>query len=180
MIDGGSSSSGFAWNAPSISMPAMEFAGSAIVAISLPMVVLALGLEKVQGLGFLVGQGYKVPIDKISITVGALSVVNALFGDHASQVARTGVAILGSPDAGPFGARYWDKLDRRDANSSDRLWSRIGSGAARHTPGDLRKYLGMYVDDAQVSGPLDSAVNQSRDNIVIAAGVLDDGDPAGT
>ncbi len=109
-IDGGSGTSGFTWNAPSIAMPAMEFKGSAIVAISLPMVVLALGLGNVQGLGFLVGQGYRVPIDRVSITVGVMSVVNALFGGHASQVARTGVAILGSPDAGPMEARYWANL----------------------------------------------------------------------
>jgi benzoate membrane transport protein len=109
-IDGGAGSSGFTWNAPSVSMPAMEFKGSAIVAISLPMVVLSLGLGNVQGLGFLVGQGYKVPIDRVSITVGVMSVVNALFGGHASQVARTGVAILGSPDAGPLEGRYWANL----------------------------------------------------------------------
>ena len=109
-IDGGTGSSAFTWNAPSISMPAMELEGSAIVAISLPMVVLALGLGNVQGLGFLVGQGYKVPIDRVSVTVGILSVVNALFGGHASQVARTGVAILGSPEAGPLGGRYWANL----------------------------------------------------------------------
>jgi benzoate membrane transport protein len=109
-VDGGSSASEFVWNAPTVAMPAMDFEVSAIVAISLPMVVLALGLGNVQGLGFLVGQGYKVPIDRISVTVGALSVVNVLFGGHASQVARTGVAILGSPDAGPIGARYWGNM----------------------------------------------------------------------
>ncbi|MEE8046211.1 MAG: benzoate/H(+) symporter BenE family transporter [Dehalococcoidia bacterium] len=109
-LDGGSSASEFTWNAPSVAMPTMDFEVSAVVAISLPMVVLALGLGNVQGLGFLIGQGYKVPIDRISVTVGALSVVNALFGGHASQVARTGVAIVGSPDAGPLGGRYWANL----------------------------------------------------------------------
>jgi benzoate membrane transport protein len=34
-------------------------------------------------------------------------VVNALFGGHPATVARTGVAILASPDAGVPSGRYW-------------------------------------------------------------------------
>ena len=33
--------------------------------------------------------------------------VNALFGGHPATVARTGVAILASSDAGPMSGRYW-------------------------------------------------------------------------
>ena len=33
--------------------------------------------------------------------------VNAFFGGHAATVARTGVAILASSEAGPKSSRYW-------------------------------------------------------------------------
>lgn len=88
----------------------MTFSPSAIAAISLPMVVLTLGLGNVQGLGFLIGQGYKVPVNPISIVVGINSIVNALLGGHPAIVARTGVAILAGPDAGPESQRYWANL----------------------------------------------------------------------
>lgn len=95
------------WSLPVIAVPHMSFSLPAIVAVSLPMVVLAMGLGNVQGLGFLLAQGYKVPVNAVSILVGANSVVNALFGGHPATVARTGVAILASSEAGPAEGRYW-------------------------------------------------------------------------
>ena len=77
------------------------FTAPAFVAISLPMLILAMGLGNVQGLGFLMAQGYTVPINLTTVVVGINSVVNALFGGHAAIVARTGVAIFAAPDAGP-------------------------------------------------------------------------------
>ena len=64
----------------------------------------------VQGLGFLLSQGYQVPINRISTILGLNSIVNALFGGHPATVARTGVAILASPEAGPVSGRYWANL----------------------------------------------------------------------
>jgi len=64
----------------------------------------------VQGLGFLLAQGYRAPVTPITLVVGVNSVVNALFGGHAAIVARTGVAILAAPDAGPEKSRYWASL----------------------------------------------------------------------
>lgn len=95
------------WEAPAIVLPDMTFSLSAVVAIALPMVVLAMGLGNVQGLGFLAAQGYAVPVNTISTVVGANSLVNAFFGGHAATVARTGVAILASAEAGPKPGRYW-------------------------------------------------------------------------
>ncbi len=95
------------WALPDIVMPALDFSISAVLAVSLPMVVMAMGLGNIQGLGFLMAQGYKVPVNAVSTIVGINSVVNALFGGHAATVARTGVAILASPDAGPIAGRYW-------------------------------------------------------------------------
>ena len=95
------------WTLPALAVPEMMFSASAIVAVSLPMVVLAMGLGNIQGLGFLLAQGYKDPVNAISTVVGVNSIVNALLGGHAATVARTGVAILASADAGPAAGRYW-------------------------------------------------------------------------
>lgn len=95
------------WSLPVFALPQMSFSIAAVIAVSLPMVVLAMGLGNVQGLGFLMAQGYTVPVNTVSTVVGINSVVNALFGGHPATVARTGVAILASPDAGTTSGRYW-------------------------------------------------------------------------
>lgn len=99
-----------AWSLPQIAIPAMKFSFAGFVAISLPMVVLAMGLGNVQGIGFLLAQGYRPPVNTVTISVGINSTINALFGGHPAIVARTGVAILASPDAGPAERRYWSNL----------------------------------------------------------------------
>ncbi len=99
-----------AWQLPTIAVPAIEFSLSATLAISLALVVLSMGIGNVQGLGFLVSQGYKVPIDRITLVTGLNSIVNALFGGHPAIVARTGVAILASPEAGAPERRYVGNL----------------------------------------------------------------------
>jgi benzoate membrane transport protein len=96
-----------AWVLPDLTMAEMTFSLPAVIAVSLPMIVLAIGLGNVQGLGFLMAQGYSVPVNTISTAVGISSVVNALLGGHAATVARTGVAIVASPDAGALSGRYW-------------------------------------------------------------------------
>ena len=95
------------WALPSFVFPQMTFSLAAVVAVTLPMVVLAMGLGNVQGLGFLSAQGYAVPVNTISTVVGINSLVNAFFGGHPATVARTGAAILASPEAGPESGRYW-------------------------------------------------------------------------
>jgi benzoate membrane transport protein len=95
------------WTLPVLVVPDMSFTVSAVIAVSLPMVVMAMGLGNIQGLGFLMAQGYRVPVNTVSTLVGINSVLNALFGGHPATVARTGVAILASPDAGTISGRYW-------------------------------------------------------------------------
>ncbi|MFQ5936016.1 MAG: benzoate/H(+) symporter BenE family transporter [Acidiferrobacterales bacterium] len=99
-----------AWSLPAVSVPEMAFSMPAIIAVSMPMLVLAMGLGNVQGLGFLLSQGYRVPVNRVTVALGLNSIVNALFGGHPAIVARTGVAILASPDAGPPSGRYWANL----------------------------------------------------------------------
>ena len=95
------------WTMPAFVVPDMSFSLSAIIGVSLPMVVLAMGLGNVQGIGFLLAQGYRVPVNTVSTAVGVASVANAFLGGHAATVARNGVAILASTEAGPPAGRYW-------------------------------------------------------------------------
>ena len=95
------------WTMPAFAIPDMTFSYSAVIAMSLPMVVLSMGLGNVQGIGFLLAQGYRVPVNTVSTAVGVTSVVNAFLGGHPATVARTGVAILASPESGAVSGRYW-------------------------------------------------------------------------
>ncbi len=98
------------WSLPQVAIPKMAFTGSAFIGITIPMVILAMGLGNVQGLGFLMAQGYSVPVTPTTVVVGVNSIINAMFGGHPAIVARTGVAILAAPDAGPSECRYWANL----------------------------------------------------------------------
>ena len=95
------------WTLPSLVMPAMHFSVSSFLAISLPLIVLSIGLGNVQGLGYLSEQGYRVPADRVTLVLGLNSIVNALFGGHTAQVSRNGIPIMASPEAGPIQGRYW-------------------------------------------------------------------------
>jgi benzoate membrane transport protein len=99
-----------AWTLPAVAIPGMAFTLPAFTAITMPMIILAMGLGNVQGLGFLMAQGYKIQVTAITVVVGITSIINALFGGHAAIVARTGVAILAAPDAGPKPTRYWANI----------------------------------------------------------------------
>jgi benzoate membrane transport protein len=98
------------WIPPQFTFPGMRFSFSAFVAISLPLVLFAMGMGNVQGLGYLIAQGYRVPVNKVSVIVGVNSILNAFLGGHPATVARTGGAIMAGPDAGPLEGRYWASL----------------------------------------------------------------------
>ncbi len=98
------------WSLPDLAVPGMSFSLPAFVAVSLPMIVLAMGLGNVQGLGFLLSQGYRVPVTAVTVAVGLNSMVNTVLGGHPAAIARTGAAILAGPDAGPKQGRYWANL----------------------------------------------------------------------
>lgn len=98
------------WGLPTLVVPEMSFSLPAFIAVSLPLVVLSMGLGNIQGLGFLIAQGYRVPVKPVTVLVGIGSVVNALLGGYPAIVGRTAVAILAAPDAGPVSSRYWANL----------------------------------------------------------------------
>ncbi len=98
------------WALPSLVVPSMHFSVQAFLAISLPLMVLAVGLGNVQGLGYLSEQGYKVPANMVTFVLGLCSIVNSFFGGHTAQPSRNGIPIMASPEAGPAGGRYWASL----------------------------------------------------------------------
>jgi benzoate membrane transport protein len=98
------------WTLPTLAVPPMRFSLSSMLAISFPLIVLSIGLGNVQGLGYLVEQGYRVPADKVTLVLGLNSVVNAIFGGHTAQASRNGIPIMASPQAGPMHGRYWASL----------------------------------------------------------------------
>jgi benzoate membrane transport protein len=100
----------FAWETPSLVVPGFAFTAPAFVSVSIPLVVLSMGLGQVQGLGFLAAQGYKVPHTATTIVVGLNSVLNALFGGHVAIVSRNGMPIVAGAVAGPPAGRYWANL----------------------------------------------------------------------
>ena len=106
-LAGRASPAPIAWSLPTLAVPVMHFSLPAFLGVSLPLVVLALGLGNVQGLGFLRAQGYAAPATPATVAVGLTWVASALFGGHPANVSRFGVAVLAGADAGPPSGRYW-------------------------------------------------------------------------
>src|SRR5439155_10437283 len=98
------------WSLPSLVVPSMHFSIQSVLAISLPLIVLSIGLGNVQGLGYMAEQGYRVPADRVTLVLGINTVVNAIFGGHTAQVSRNGIPIMASPQAGQMHGRYWASL----------------------------------------------------------------------
>ncbi len=91
---------------PALGAAHIAFSLDAIATVSPPLVVFALALGNVQGLGYLEAQGYRPPANAVSAAVGIASVLNALAGGHQASVGRATTAIVGGPDAGPLETRY--------------------------------------------------------------------------
>jgi benzoate membrane transport protein len=98
--------SSFRWSAPVVAPIRPEFEINTLFALSIPLVIVAIGIGNVQGLGMLVAQGYRPPVRLLTVWMGVTSLVNAAFGGHVSAIQNSGVGILGGPDAGPRESRY--------------------------------------------------------------------------
>jgi benzoate membrane transport protein len=98
------------WTLPSLVVPHIELSVASSFAVSIPLVVLSMGLGHVQGLGFLMAQGYRVRASKVTLVLGVNSIVNACLGGHTAIVSRNGMPIMAGPDAGPVEGRYWANL----------------------------------------------------------------------
>lgn len=83
-----------------------HFTVGGFLTLSIPLVILVIGTGNVQGIGVLISQGFKPPVSVMTVAVGALSIVNALFGGHPATIQSAGSAIVGGADAGPREHRY--------------------------------------------------------------------------
>ncbi|HXH21212.1 MAG TPA: benzoate/H(+) symporter BenE family transporter [Dehalococcoidia bacterium] len=92
---------------PHLEVVDFAFSPEALLSVTLPMVVLVLGLGNVQSLGFMISEGYRPPLNLVTGIIGGMTVVNAMFGGHPAAMARTGTAMVSGRDAGPFDSRYW-------------------------------------------------------------------------
>ena len=98
------------WGAPSLTLLPVAFRIESILAVSLPLVILATWTGTVPGLGVLASQGYRPPATPITIATGVTSIVNASFGGQPSSLQRIGTAMLAGSDAGPHAQRYVGSL----------------------------------------------------------------------
>lgn len=145
------------WGLPTVVLPEMTFTLPAFIAISLPMVVLAMGLGNVQGLGFMMAQGYKVPINVVTLITGICSVINSFFGGHAATVARIGVALMSGPEAGPAKGRYWGTITAAVLT----IFMALGAGTVAALVGILPKGFIVVLAGVAILGSFQDALEKA-------------------
>jgi len=84
--------------APTIVVPTFDI--GAIISIAIPLAVLVMGAENAQAYGVLVSQGYRPPINAMTIVSGIGGIVTAFFGGHNANIAGPMTAICSSDQAG--------------------------------------------------------------------------------
>lgn len=89
---------GFAFSGPQFFAP--EFSIPALFAIAIPLAILVMGAENAQAYGVLITEGYKPPINAMTIISGIGGVVTSLFGAHNANIAGPMTAICSSSEAG--------------------------------------------------------------------------------
>lgn len=84
-----------------------EFAPASILAVSIPLAALVVGAENAQAMGVLMGQGYKVPCNAMTVFSGIGGIITSFFGGANANIAGPMTAICAGEDAGPdTGKRY--------------------------------------------------------------------------
>lgn len=83
---------------PSIYMP--QFRIGTFLSVSIPLAVLVMGAENAQAIGVLYTQGYKPPINAMTIFSGVGGIVSGFFGGHNANIAGPMTAICSSSEAG--------------------------------------------------------------------------------
>lgn len=88
----------YAMVAPSLVMPTFDI--GAMISIAIPLAVLVMGAENAQAYGVLLSQGYKPPINAMTVISGLGGIVTAFFGGHNANIAGPMTAICSSDEAG--------------------------------------------------------------------------------
>ncbi len=77
-----------------------------IIELTPPLLIAVLAIQNGQGIAVLISQGYKPPINAMTILCGLGSFFNLFFGGHSSCIAGPTVAIVAGPEAGGREGRY--------------------------------------------------------------------------
>jgi len=90
---------------PAVNLPV--FSIGAILSVSLPLALLTLGSDgNAQATGVLMSQGYKVPVNDMTVWSGIGGIVASFFGGHNANIAGPMTAITSSPASGKLEGRY--------------------------------------------------------------------------
>lgn len=92
------------WQLPAPVMP--EFSWQGFVSLSIPIVLLVLGTEGIQGFSGLRLAGYRPPVNRMVATSGVGTMLAAVFGGHSANTAGIMTTVCASPETGPAKDRY--------------------------------------------------------------------------
>lgn len=88
----------FKYIPPQIVVPSFNFAS--ILSVSIPLAALVVGAENAQAIGVLYAQGYKTPVNAMTIISGFGGIFSGLFGAHNANIAGPMTAICSTSEAG--------------------------------------------------------------------------------
>ncbi len=99
------------WNVlqPRLAAPVFfwpSFNLATIVELAPPLIVAVITIQNGQGIAVLLSQGYRPPINTMTVSSGIASLINAFFGGHSACIAGPTIAIAGGPEAGPPAGRF--------------------------------------------------------------------------
>lgn len=77
-----------------------EFNPTSILSVSIPLAALVIGAENAQAMGVLLGQGYKIPCNAMTIFSGVGGIITSFFGGANANIAGPMTAICAGEDAG--------------------------------------------------------------------------------
>lgn len=89
---------------PQTLMPVFNI--EAIISIGIPLALLVIGAENAQSIGVLMAEGYKPPINAMTIISGIGGIVTSFFGGHNANIAGPMTAICASEESGNKEGRY--------------------------------------------------------------------------
>ncbi len=92
------SNTDYSFIAPRVLMP--QFSVDALLSIAIPLAILVIGAENAQATGVLMSQGYKPPVNAMTIVSGIGGMLTSFFGGHNANIAGPMTAICSSEEAG--------------------------------------------------------------------------------
>lgn len=89
---------------PAVVAPAFSYVAAADLVV--PLVLMVIGVQNVQGIAVLTAAGYRPPVSALTTASGLGSLVSAAFGGHSACIAGPSTAIVAGPSSGPLDGRY--------------------------------------------------------------------------